>query len=211
VLAAVLRQTLKSEETEALRRERRWQYVELGSVRQQTIGIAGLGEIGSEVAKAFRALGAHVVGWRRSASASPEVDRLFIGRESFSDFLACANTLVLVLPHTDETRRLIDAKALACLPAQAHVVNVGRGELIDEAALLAALDGGRVSHASLDVFATEPLPPDSRFWDHPKVSMSPHLAGPLIPEDVAPHFVRNLRAYLGGQPMANVVDPERQY
>jgi glyoxylate/hydroxypyruvate reductase A len=211
VVGAVLRQTLKTEQTLAMRRNRQWHYLELGSVRQQTIGVAGLGEIGSEVAKAFRALGAKVVGWRRSASASPEVDRLFVGRESFPDFLSCANTLVLVLPHTSETRHLIDAKALACLPPKAHVVNVGRGELIDEAALLDALDSGRISHASLDVFATEPLPADSPFWEHPKVWMTPHLAGPLIPEDVAPHFIRNLRAFMSQEQMANVVNPERQY
>ncbi|WP_235965286.1 D-2-hydroxyacid dehydrogenase [Caenimonas soli] len=211
VLAAVLRRTLKTEATDSLRRRREWGYVELGSVRQETIGIAGLGEIGSEVAKAFRALGAKVVGWRRSDTPSPEVDRLFVGPEGLRDFLSSASTVVLVLPKTDETRRLIGREALAAVRPGVHLVNVGRGDLVDEPALLEALDSGRVGHATMDVFATEPLPPEHPFWDHPKVSMTPHLSGPLIPEDVAPHFLRNLQAYLERGTLQNVVDPQRQY
>jgi glyoxylate/hydroxypyruvate reductase A len=92
-----------------------------------------------------------------------------------------------------------------------HLVNVGRGSVVDEAAVLAALDAGRLSHASLDVFAQEPLPDDHPFWSHPSVSMTPHLAGPLIPEDVVPHFVANFHAFRQGAPMKNVVAPERQY
>jgi glyoxylate/hydroxypyruvate reductase A len=211
VLAAVLRQTQRERHVQALRAQRRWEYVEIGSIRQHTVGVAGLGEIGAEIAGALRALGATVVGWRRSVADCAAVARVYVGRDELPAFLGASSVLVLVLPHTSETEHLVDARALAHVRPGCHLVNVGRGSVVDEAALLAALDAGRLSHASLDVFAQEPLRADHRFWSHPAVSMTPHVAGPLIPEDVVPHFVANLRAFRQGGAMKNVVAPERQY
>ncbi|CAN5724933.1 glyoxylate/hydroxypyruvate reductase A [soil metagenome] len=211
VLSAVLSRTLRLDEMSALRAERRWDYIELGSIRQQTIGVAGLGDVGSEVAAALGALGAEVIGWRRTPAACSAVSKVYSGAQGWSEFLARSSTLVLVLPHTAETAGVVNAAALAKLPRGAHLINVGRGALVNEPALIAALDDGQLSHATLDVFAVEPLPRAHPLWTHPKVTLTPHVSGPLIPEDVAPHFLANLRAFKSGGRLANVVAPERNY
>lgn len=210
-VAAALRQSLQLPALEAMRAKKHWSYVEIGSIRQHTVGIAGLGEIGTEVATAFRALGAKVVGWRRTAAECSAVSRVFAGRDQLGAFLSECSVVVLVLPHTNETVGLFDAEALRQLKPGCHLINVGRGGVVDETALLEALDDGRISHASLDVFATEPLPPEHRFWTHPRVTLTPHIAGPLIPEDVVPHFIDNVHAFRAGRPLKNIVDPQRQY
>jgi len=208
---AVLRRTLGAETLHALSAARRWNYVETGSIRQHTVGVAGLGEIGTEIASALRSLGADVVGWRRTASASAAVRRVYAGSEELAAFLSCCSILVLVLPTTSDTGGLIGHDALYRLKRGAHLINVGRGGVIDDDALIAALDDGQLSHATLDVFATEPLPDQHAFWTHPKVTMTPHVSGPLIPEDVVPHFVENFQAFHAGRPMRNAVAPERKY
>lgn len=211
VMWAILRLTLHAETLHALRTERCWDYVEIGSIRQHTVGVAGLGEIGTEVASALRSLGADVVGWRRTSAKCDAVSRLFSGLGELDAFLSCCSIVVLVLPHTNETAGLIGAHALSKLKRGCHLINVGRGGVVDEAALMAALDEGQLSHATLDVFAAEPLPSDHPFWGHPQVTMTPHVSGPLIPEDVAPHFIENFHAFRDGLPLKNVVKPERQY
>jgi len=211
VLAAILRRTLRLPELEELRSRRRWEYLEIGSIRQHCVGIAGLGEIGAEIARAVRALGAKAVGWRRTRASSDAVDHVYAGREQFAEFLGASSVVVLVLPMTGETAGLMDEGAFNALKPGTHFINVGRGGMVDETALTRALDRGRVSHATLDVFATEPLPDAHPFWSDPRVSLTPHLCGPLIPEDVAPHFIENFRAFREQRPLRNRVAPERQY
>jgi glyoxylate/hydroxypyruvate reductase A len=208
---AILNRTMQDERLRELRRQRRWEYLETGLIRQHTIGIAGLGEIGTEIATALAALGAAVVGWRRTPAACPAVSRVFAGSRELTGFLSACSVLVLVLPHTTETAGLIGSAELADVRRGCHLINVGRGGVVDEAALLAALDSGQLSHASLDVFAQEPLQAAHPFWTHPKVTMTPHIAGPLIPEDVVPHFVANFAAFREGRTLTHVVAPERQY
>jgi glyoxylate/hydroxypyruvate reductase A len=211
VAAAILRCTLRDDAIATLRAQRRWEYLEIGSIRKHTVGIAGLGEIGGEIANALVALGATVVGWKRVPGTCPGVSRVFTGSDEFAAFLASCSVLVLVLPHTTETAGLIGAAEISQTRPGCHLINVGRGGVVDEVALLAALDSGRLSHATLDVFAQEPLPIDHPFWRHPNVTMTPHIAGPLIPEDVVPHFVENFQAFRQGRALKNVVVPERQY
>jgi glyoxylate/hydroxypyruvate reductase A len=211
VLCAILRRSLKLHALDELRAQRRWEYVELGSIRDHTVGIAGLGDIGEEIAKAVRGLGARVVGWRRTRAESGAVERTYVGRAELRAFLSANSVLVLVLPLTTETANLLDDEAFAAVKPGTHLVNVGRGALVDEGALLRAMDRGQVSHATLDVFATEPLPAAHPFWSDPRVSMTPHLCGPLIPEDVAPHFIENLRAFRAQRALKNLVAPQRQY
>jgi glyoxylate/hydroxypyruvate reductase A len=139
------------------------------------------------------------------------VDDLFSGHAALPRFLAASDVVVLVLPLTKETRNLFDAGVLACCRHGTHIINIGRGGLVDEGALLASIAAGVVSHATLDVFATEPLPHGHPFWDNPRITITPHVCGPLIPEDVVSHFVSNYAAFASGQPMQNVIDPERQY
>jgi len=211
VLCAILRRTLRLPELEDLRTQRRWEYLETGSIRQHCVGVAGLGEIGAEIARAARALGARVIGWRRTREDCDAVERVYAGKGEFRDFLAACSILVLVLPMTDETAGLLDGPSFEALRPGTHLINIGRGGVVDENALQRALQRGLVSHATLDVFASEPLPRTHSFWSDPRVSVTPHLCGPLIPEDVAPHFVENLQAFRSRRPLKNRVHPERQY
>lgn len=208
---AVLSHTLQADVLRGLRVARDWVYVETGSIRQHTVGVAGLGEIGTEIAAAMRALGADVIGWRRTAAPCDAVRHVYAGPAQFDEFLSACSVLVLVLPATSETAGLINTGVLAKLKHGAHLVNVGRGSVLDETAVLAALKSGQLSHATLDVFATEPLPAGHAFWDHPKMTMTPHISGPLIPEDVVPHFVQNFYAFRAGRPLRNAVTPGRKY
>lgn len=211
VLCAILQRTLRLPELSELRAERRWEYLEIGSIRQHCVGVAGLGDIGSEIARALRALGASVVGWRRTRAACNAVDRVYAGKDEFAQFLSGCSVLVLVLPMTDETQGLLDASSFAALRPGTHLINVGRGGVVDEVSLQFALDRGLVSHATLDVFASEPIPDSHPFWSDKRISITPHLCGPLIPEDVAPHFIENLRAFRSERPLNNRIRPERQY
>ncbi len=184
----------------------------------KTVGVAGLGGIGRKIAYALHRNGLRVSGWRRTPPATAEaiegVARIYAG-DNASDglpaFLAECDYLVLVLPLTPDTRGLFDARTLAMLKPGAYVINVGRGPLIDEAALCQALTAGRLSGAALDVFVQEPLATDSPLWGLETVFMTPHVSGPVIPEDVVGHFVENLNRYRAGQPLASRVDPARGY
>lgn len=173
----------------------------------QTLVIVGLGAIGSEIARLARALGLHTIGVRRSpARPDDPVDEL-VGPDRLDDVLPRADFLALACPLTDATRGLIDAAALARLPAGARLLNVARGEVIDEPALIEALASGRLGGAYLDVFATEPLPEDSPLWALPNVIVTPHnsAASTGSREREAPYFLRNLDAWLRGEPLRNRV------
>ena len=132
-------------------------------------------------------------------------------REGFKAFLARTDVLVLIAPRTPDTERIVDADALAALPAGAWIINVGRGALIDEPALLAALDSGRLGGATLDVFATEPLPQDSRFWPHPRVRITPHIAAVTLVPESARQVADKIGALSRGEPVTGVVDRRRGY
>ena len=123
------------------------------------------------------------------------------------------DAIVLAAPHTPETEELLDARRLALLPARAVVVNIARGEVVDEPALADALANGRLRGAALDVFSTEPLPESSPFWDLPNVLVSPHSASTVPQENtrIVEIFCENLRAYLDGEPLRNVLDPDLLY
>jgi glyoxylate/hydroxypyruvate reductase A len=116
-----------------------------------------------------------------------------------------------VLPLTRETERLLKMEVLNACRRGVHLINVGRGGILDEQDLLRAIDRGRVGHATLDVFGSEPLPQDHPFWANPHVTMTPHVCGPLVPADVVPHFVSNHAAFVAGKPLRHVVDLDRQY
>ena len=211
VVAAILDKTLRFDDARAQQRRRHWEFFEIGSMRNLAVGIAGVGEIGSIVAQTLRALGARVLGWRRSGQPSPAVDQLFAGTEALPRFLAACDVVVLVLPLTKDTTNLFGADLLARCRPGTHIINIGRGGLIDEEALRAAIETKIVRHATLDVFATEPLPQDHPFWDNRCVTITPHVCGPLVPEDIVPHFVANYAAFVSGRSMQNIIDPERQY
>lgn len=178
----------------------------------QTVLVVGLGAIGLEVARLARCVAMRVVGVKRTPGPVEGVEAV-APPERLAELAAVADALVVTLPLTERTRGLVDAVALAALRPGAVVVNVGRGAVIDEAALVAALRDGHLAGACLDVFAHEPLPRDSPLWDLDNVILSPHAAAGTDAEDAhaVEVFADNLRRYLNGEPLRNRVDPEQGY
>jgi D-2-hydroxyacid dehydrogenase (NADP+) len=174
-------------------------------LKEQTAVVVGLGKIGAEIARLARALGLKVIGVRRGPRrAEDPVDELH-PPAALSGLLARCDWLFVACPLTPETRGLIGATALAALPKGARVVNVSRGEIVDEAALIAALKDGQLAGAYLDVFATEPLAPDSPLWDLPNVLVTPHNSGAAMGNDerVLEIFLDNLGRWQRGAPLVN--------
>jgi phosphoglycerate dehydrogenase-like enzyme len=183
------------------------------SLAGSRIVVAGLGAIGRAVARRMAALGARVTGVRRHPGIGADGVERVVGPESLRDVLAHADVVVVSAPHTRDTRRLIGRAELAAMPSHALLVNVSRGPLVDEPALVQALRSGAIGGAALDVFNDEPLPPESPFWTMPNVLITPHTSG-LRPDhwDAAiALFADNVRRFMAGQPLANVVDKKAGY
>jgi glyoxylate/hydroxypyruvate reductase len=162
------------------------------------------------VAATLVGLGFDLQGWSRGAKELPGIVA-HTGEAGLEAVLANAEILVALLPATPETENLLDAGRLALLPPGARLINAGRGSLIDDAALLAALDEGRLDHATLDVFREEPLPPRHPFWAHPRVTVTPHVASETRPETAAEAIARNIARGERGLPFLNVVDRAAGY
>ena len=173
------------------------------------VTILGMGELGRACAAALSGLGFDVAGWSQSGRPVPGIDVL--PGPALDQALARAEILICLLPDTPETRDLLDAERLARLPRGATIINAGRGTLIDDAALIAALDRGRPGHAVLDVFRSEPLPADHPFWHHPGVTVTPHIAAETRPATAAPVAAENLRRAMRGAPLLYLVDRDRGY
>lgn len=178
--------------------------------RNRTVGILGLGELGAACAVSLAALNFRVLGWSRREKTIPGVVASH-GSEALNDVLAQSEILVLLLPASPATVNILDAGAIARLPEGAVVINPGRGPLVDDDALLAALDSGRVSHATLDVFRTEPLPEDHPYWSHPKVTVTPHVASETRVETAVGVLAENIRRGIAGEPFLHVVDRQAGY
>jgi D-2-hydroxyacid dehydrogenase (NADP+) len=182
----------------------------------QTVGIVGLGSIGREVARLAKTFGMRVLGVRRSGapveSGDYLVDEMF-GPLDLLKVLAESDYVVLALPLTEETHHVIGELALRSMKPSAYLINISRGAVIDEAALVRALKEGEIAGAGLDVFESEPLPPESELWDMENVIISPHIAGgtPVYMEQAVEIFCDNLRRYLADEPLRNVVDRQRGY
>ena len=179
-----------------------------------TLGIIGLGKIGREVARLAKAFDMTVIGSRRHLAGGklPFVDTLY-GPDGLSHILEQAQFLVLTTPHTDETDRLIERAELELLPEGAVLINIARGSVVDQAALIDALRSGHLSGAALDVFGVEPLPPDDPLWAMPNVIISPHSASTADSENrkLTRLFCDNLKRFVTGESLLNVLDTERLY
>lgn len=182
---------------------------------QRRVGILGLGALGRMTARTLRLQGFAVAGWSRSPKSIEGVQCFHdeTGGGGIDALLERSDIVVNLLPHTDATTGLLDAEAFARMPAGSSLINFGRGPTVDDAALLAALDRGRLDHAVLDVFVTEPLPDDHRFWSHPRVTVLPHISGPTSAETAAVIAAANVRAFLidGTLPVDALVDRTRGY
>ena len=177
---------------------------------ERPVTVLGLGELGTACAKAIAGLGFPVTGWSRRAKDVPGLTTRH-GAEGLEAALASAEILVLLLPDTPQTANLIDAKALATLPEGAMIVNPGRGPLIDDDALLAALDSGHVANATLDVFRVEPLPQEHLFWHHPRVTVTPHIASETSANTASRVIAENVRRGESGEPFLHLVDRDQGY
>lgn len=178
--------------------------------RERPVTVLGLGELGRACAHALAALHFPVTGWSHSQKHLDGM-RCLHGPQGLNAALASAAILVTLLPQTAETINLLDQRRLAMLPRGAAVINPGRGALIDDAALLAALDTGQISHATLDVFRVEPLPPDHPFWAHPRVTVTPHVAADTRAGSAARVLAENIRRGEAGEPLLYLVDRVRGY
>jgi len=176
----------------------------------RAVSVLGLGALGAAAARALAGLGFDVAGWSREEKRIAGITCL-AGADGLAAALARAEFLVTLLPQTAATENLLDAARLAQLPAGAVIVNPGRGTLIDEAALLAALDSGHLAHATLDVFREEPLPAEHPFWAHPRVTVTPHVAAETRPETAAPVIAENVLRIAEGRPLLHRVDRARGY
>tara|TARA_R100000750_G_scaffold56983_3_gene43750 strand:+ start:1294 stop:2226 length:933 start_codon:yes stop_codon:yes gene_type:complete len=174
------------------------------------VTILGLGTLGQACAHALTALGFPVSGWSRSAKNLPGITT-YAGDDGLHDALRDAQIVILLLPDTAATANVINVDTLAVMAPGAMILNPGRGPLIDDDALLAALDIGQISHATLDVFRTEPLPDDHTYWTHPKVTVTPHIASTTRPETAARVIADNIRRAEDGTPLQHVVDRNAGY
>lgn len=179
----------------------------------KTMLLIGVGAIGRRTAQIARAMGMHVIGMRRNPEKSlPEIDKMF-SPDQLLDLLPRADFIVLTVPLTRETRAMLSREAFEHMKPTAYVINIGRGGTIDEPAMIEALRSGKIAGAGLDVFATEPLPPDSPLWEMENVIITAHYSGetPHYDERAIKIFMENLEHYVRGQPMKNVVDKQRGY
>lgn len=210
VLAAVLRHYREFVTFARAQKDRRWHYIHPREAPTCSVGVMGLGNLGATAAAELVRQGFKVCGWARTPKSLEGVEA-FHGKAGFAPFLAKCEILVVMLPLTPETEGVLDANALSLLPRGAKIVNVGRGRLVNEDALIAALRSGQIAEATLDVFRVEPLPADSPLWSFDQVLVTPHLASVAIPRTAARQVAENLRRVSAGEPLINVVDPKRGY
>jgi len=188
----------------------RWDTTLPGTLQRKRLGLVGVGSIGAHLAATAKHFGMIVRGYTRASEDCRAVDHYFHGADKAA-FAADLDYLVAVLPNTGSTRRIVDAAMLGALPAHAVVVNAGRGDTVDDAALVEALNAGRLAGAVLDVFSEEPLPADHVLWRTPNVHITCHTSAPSFPADIVGVFADNYRRFRAGQPLRYVVDFERGY
>jgi D-2-hydroxyacid dehydrogenase (NADP+) len=181
-------------------------------LRGKTLGILGLGTIGAEIAHNAQVFGMRVIGMRRTAGPVPGVD-LVVGSDGLSTVLRESDVVVVALPLTPQTHGLIGEDAFRTMKRSALFINIGRGPIVQEQALVAALRDDRIAGAALDVFEREPLPADSPLYGFENIIITPHVSGtsPAYMDRAVPLFCENLRRYLQGERLQNVVDKELGY
>ena len=199
----------------ALTPENAWEQgrtLHLGELSERTLLILGLGHIGQEIARRAAAFGMRVIGSRRRPAPLAGVERV-VGEDAWRALLPEADYIAIAAPLTGATRGMLDAAALAQMRPSAYLVNIARGEIIDTAALIAALEQGRLAGAALDVLPEEPLPPDHPLWRTPNVWITPHISSssPRTSERAIAIFLENVRRDMAGQPFINLVDQQAGY
>jgi glyoxylate/hydroxypyruvate reductase A len=207
----VLRCHRRQRELDTAQQISEWRQLITPPAGECAVGVMGLGELGRAAAGTLAALGFRVLGWTRTPHRIEDVE-CFHGIGQQPDFLACSRILVCLLPLTRQTENILGRATFEQLPRGSHIINAGRGEHLDEADLLDALDSGQLAGAVLDVFRTEPLPPGHPFWAHPQITVTPHLASLVDPETGSRLLAANIRRFIAGDPLTELrVDRERGY
>lgn len=210
VVLHTLRYHRRQPEIDEAQRRREWVDIDYPLPWNRKIGILGLGVLGGDAARKLKAFDFDVAGWSRTAKAIDGVTG-FHGENQLVPFLNRTEILICLLPLTPDTRGIVDAKLLAALPRGACFINVGRGGHVVDADLLAALDSGHIAHATLDVFHAEPLPADHRYWTHPNVTVTPHIASITHAETAALGIHDGMMRVRAGAAPQNQVDFVRGY
>jgi phosphoglycerate dehydrogenase-like enzyme len=210
VLSSILAVAKDVHRSHDLQAAREWRHRETRTVAGETVLVVGTGSIGREIARLLQAVGMEVRGAGRTERPSDPDFGQVVSSADLADHVGWADHVVVVAPLTDATRNLVDERVLSAMKATAHLVNVGRGPIVDEGALIAALDGGTITAATLDVFQTEPLPEDHPLWTTPGVVITPHMSGDAVgwTDTLARQFVDNALRWLDGAPLENVVDKQ---
>lgn len=187
-----------------------WQPLPHRRTQELTVGIVGLGSIGQHLAGVLAGFGFRVTGMNTTGQPCEDVEQVY-ALENCDEFFGAVDYLVITLPSTPQTRHFLNTETLRKLPPDSVIMNVGRGSVIDENALINALQKGEIRAAVLDVFETEPLPPQSPLWAMPNVYVTPHVSALSFPQDVVEVFKQNYLRYLNNESLQHVVDFERGY
>jgi phosphoglycerate dehydrogenase-like enzyme len=205
VLGYLLAHELKVVERKQAQRDGVWFAEHSGTLAGKRLGIMGTGSIGNHIANTARAFGMSVTGLSRSGRAIEEIDTVRTTGQ-VEEFLCECDVLVSTRPQTPETENLLNSHTLSSLPDGAYFVNVGRSNVVDDRALIEALESGKLAGAALDVFDEEPVPAESPLWDAPNLSITAHIAAISHPSLIVPIFVDNYRRFITGKPLQYVVD-----
>ena len=206
----VLRHHRRLPEIDDIQKSKEWRQTVNPPAYQRGVGILGLGNLGSDAATTLSVIGFDVAGWTRRPKDIACV-KSFAGADDLEPFLKRSDILVCLLPLTDATRGILNDRLFSTLPRGACLINAARGGHLVEEDLLAALNDGRIEYATLDVFHEEPLPAAHPFWEHPRVLVTPHVASLIDPVAGGAAIAANLRRFICGEPVPNLVDLEQGY
>ena len=210
VIAAVTRRLCRMADYGPYQAEGEWHPLAAYDPAETTVGVLGLGALGRDLAETLAGLGFSVRGWSRNPAFIPGVE-CFNGSVNFAEMLGPCDTVCCLLALTAETRGILDAAAFAAMKPGAYVINSARGGHLVEADLLAALKSGQIDGATLDVFEAEPLAERNPLWDHPKVTVTPHISAVTLVHSCAEQVAENYKRMKAGHPLLNRVDPAREY
>ena len=194
----------------ANQQKKHWQDMHYKMLQGRHLGICGLGSIGRHIAQTGKHFGMEVWGYKRTLEALPEIDRVFTHKD-FNEFLAAPDFMVITLPSTPDTFHLFDDNAFKAMKKTAVLINVGRGSVVSEQALVRALDARQIGGAVLDVFEKEPLKKTSLLWANPNVLITPHISALSFPEDIVNIFAENYHRFISDQPLLHVIDFNQGY
>ena len=209
VIYSVLRVHRNMADYDQLQKDQEWGFYPQIATKDCTVGVMGLGQLGMACAQGLQTLGYKVIGFSRTNKDIGGIESFDQSR--LNDFLSQTEILVCLLPLTGQTRHILNKQTFNQLPKGASVINIGRGGHLNETDLLEALDSEQINRAILDVFETEPLPQDHPFWQHPKITLTPHIASQTVPASAVNHIVNGIKKHQAGEPLDFLYDSELGY